>query len=296
MSNKTRHKFAVTLIVAALTLGALGIAGCGEAGDPTDTTAGPPDGSIVHPSGANEIVLQVSSGGGFVPVSWALTQVPEFTLYGDGTAIVTGPVIAIYPGPALPNLQTSRVSEKTMQAILSAAREAGLFASDVDYGQPQITDVPATVITVNAEGTTYLSNIYALGAEENAGGLSLEQQQARAAVSSLIGKLLDLTPFETGLQWSAYDYSSLAVFSVPVDPNIEPNPDDVQPNRLEWPLGDLATLGEAAQPDGYRRIVVSGDDLATLQPVLKEANQITIWTVGDREYNLYFRPLLPDEA
>jgi hypothetical protein len=295
MSSNAWRPFAVTLVVAALTLGAFGIAGCGEAGGPTGTTAGPSDGAIVHPSGANEVVLQVSSGGGFVPVSWTLTHVPEFTLYGDGTVIVTGPVYAIYPGPALPNLQTTRVSEETTQAILSAAREAGLFASNVDYGQPGITDMPVTAITVNAEGTTYLSSIYALGMEEGAGGLSLEQQQARAAVSDLAGRLMDLTAFHTGeLEWSAYDYSSLAVFSVPVDPNIEPNPDDVQPNRLEWPFGDV--LGEPVQPEGYRKILVSEDILAELRPVLGQANQITIWTVGDREYNLYFRPLLPNEA
>ena len=155
--------------------------------------------------------------------------------------------------------------------------------------------MPTTVITINAEGTSYRSGIYALGMEESAGGLSAEQEQARAAVSTLVGQLMDPTAFSTDeLQWSPYDFSALAVFSVPVDPSNEPNPDDVQPNRLEWPFGDV--LGEAVQPEGWRKIVVAEDMLDDLQPVLGQANQITIWTVGDREYNLYFRPLLPDEA
>ena len=105
---------------------------------------------LVTQGDRGEIVLQVTSGGGFVPIEYNLTLVPQFSLYGDGTVIVTGPVIAIYPGPALPNLQTARVSEETVQAILSAAREAGLFANDVDYGRPQITDVPTTIIAISA--------------------------------------------------------------------------------------------------------------------------------------------------
>ena len=52
---------------------------------------------------------------------------------------------------------------------------------------------------------------------------------------------------------------------------------------------------QAVQPEGFRKVVVSGDDLAKLQPLLGQATQITLWKSGDREYYLYFRPLLPDE-
>jgi hypothetical protein len=296
--HRTGRTLAVSVALLVLVVGgAYGLAGCGEGSDNGGvTTTGPAEGSITHPAGGNEVMLRVSTGGGFVPVEYNLTQLPEFTLYGDGTVIVTGPVIMIYPGPALPNLQTTTISEEAIQAILSAAREAGLFTNGVDYGQPQVTDLGTTTITVNADGTTYQADIYALGAESGAGGLTLEQQQARGAISDLTGKLLDLTAFETGeLQWTAYEYPALAVFSRTVDPGLDPGTDGVEPNRLEWPLGDLITIGEAVQPEGYRKVVISGEDLATLQPLLNEATQITIWTVGDSEYNLYFRPLLPDE-
>ena len=49
-------------------------------------------------------------------------------------------------------------------------------------------------------------------------------------------------------------------------------------------------------PQGFRGVVVSGDDLAKLRPLLVQATQITLWTSGDRQYNLSFRPLLPDES
>jgi len=295
----------VVLLALLLVAGAYGAAGCAEATGGTDTTAGPggtgttagPGGAIDHPSGAKELVLQVFAHDGFVPVEYHLTQLPHFSLYGDGTVIVTGPTIMIYPGPALPNLQVTTVSEEAVQEILSAAREAGLFQTDFDYGSLLITDMPVTTIVINADGASYTSNIYALGMDEGAEDLTMEQLQARAAVNELVGKLVDVTSFETGeLTWAPYEYSALAVFSVPVGPNNVPGSDDVQPNRLEWPLGGPDSLGDPIQPEGYSKAVVSGPDLVELQTVLGEATQITVWTVEDREYNMYFRPLLPDET
>ena len=43
---------------------------------------------IEHPTGANDIVLRMEQGGGFVPFELrSITQSPQFTLYGDGTVI-----------------------------------------------------------------------------------------------------------------------------------------------------------------------------------------------------------------
>ncbi len=287
----------LVLMISLCMYTAVGCGGRDGSSEATGTTTGSLEDSIIHPAGATEVVLRVTYEGGLVPVSSSLSHVPEFTLYGDGTVIVSGPVIAIYPGPAMPNLQAARISEDSIQAILSAARDAGLFASGVDYGQPGITDVATTTIIINAEGDTYRSDIYALGMEPETSGLTPAQQQAREAVGDLTGKLYDLTAFEPGeIGWGPYEYSALAVYSIAVDASQEPGPDDVQPNQLEWPLDDLASLGEPVQPEGYRRAVVSRDDLATLRPLLSEATQITVWTAGDREYNLHFRPLLPDES
>jgi hypothetical protein len=300
MSKHSPRIFTTAALAAVLALllglGVLGVAGCGEAGGTSDDTIGS-GGSVVHPTGKTELVLQVFSHDGFVPVSYSLTQLPGFSLYGDGTVVVTGPMIEIYPGPAMPNLQTTTISEEAVQAILSAAREIGLFANDVDYGQPGITDMPMTSIVINADKTTYRSDIYALRMESGAGGLTMEQQQARAAINDLSGKLGELTSFESGeIKWASYEYSALAVFSQAIDPSTTTDPTDIQPNRLQWPLGDLSTLGTAVQPEGYRKAVISGSDLAKLKPLLGEATQITVWTFGDREYNLYFRPLLPGET
>jgi hypothetical protein len=224
-----------------------------------------------------------------------MTHEPEFSLYGDGAVIETGVTTEIYPGPAVPNLQMTKISEDAIQEILSTAREVGLFENGVDYGQPGITDVGTTSITITAGGATYEAHIYALGFDAGPGNLTMQQQQARAAIQDFVGKLSDLTTFQPGeLVWSPYQFTKLAVFSTPSQ-GAPTDPNAVQPNRLEWPLGGVDSLGSPTDFNGWKKLVVSGADLAKLQSLLREATQITIWTVGDHEYTLYFRPLLPDE-
>ena len=53
--------------------------------------------AIGHPTSATGVVVRVSTGGGFVPVQVNLRALPSFTLYGDGTVVVPGPVIQISP-------------------------------------------------------------------------------------------------------------------------------------------------------------------------------------------------------
>jgi hypothetical protein len=268
--------------------------GDGGSGDGGGTsTTGAPGGKINHPLGGEDIVLQVVTGGGFVPIEYHLTLLPEFTLYGDGTVIVPGPVMTIYPGPALPNLQMTKMSEEAIQTLLTAAKEAGLFTNNVDYGTPAVFDVPSTSIVINAQGMTYRSDIYALGFEDG-GGLTLEQQQARAAINAFRGKLSTLAFTEEEYTWTRYDFSALAVFVRAIDPGFTPDPTDVQPNRLTWPLSDLAAGGQEVMP-GVRKLVVSGAELTKLKPLLAQATQITVWESGGKEYVLAFRPLLPGE-
>jgi len=263
---------------------------------PATSSTSLPAGAISHPTGADEVVLRVSTAGGLLAPLVAYTAVPEFTLYGDGRIVATGPTTQQYPQAALPNLQTAVVSEQDIQAILAAAKEAGLFQNGVDYGQPGVADVGTTTITVNADGMAYTSQIYALGFED-ASGLTAQQQQARAAVGDFTGKLGDPSAI-TGNQaaWEPYDFSALAVYSRPVDTTASTDQGGVQPNHLPWPLADLAAAGESLPaPGGLRKLVVTGDDLNLLKPLLDKATQITLWKSGDTEYNLSFRPLLPDE-
>jgi hypothetical protein len=243
--------------------------------------------------------MRVVTGGGFVPIQYNYTMVPEFTLYGDGRIIAPGPTTMQYPGAALPNLQTAKVSEDVIQEMLAAAKEAQLFRNGVDYGQPGVTDVGTTTITINAGGTTYKSAVYALGFDSAGGsGLTMQQQQERAAANDFRTKLTDPTNFSAPQPaWETYDFTALKVFSQAIDTTAETASTEVRPNHLPWPLADLATSGTAVEnAQGLRQLIVSGDDLATIKPLLQQATEITIWESGAAKYDLWLRPLLPDEA
>src|SRR5918999_4386655 len=151
------------LLLALLSLGLSACGGLrdgddlGPGGDPTD----PP--GIDHPTGPDQLVLRIDSGGGFVPPEFLLTDLPDLSLLGDGRLVVLGPQIEIYPGPALPNLQVRQLTRDGMQALLEAAREAGLFGPDAHYDNRCVADVPTTTFTLVAEGKTHMISAYALG-------------------------------------------------------------------------------------------------------------------------------------
>ena len=132
-----------TLAIALLI--PLTLAACGRLNDDNDGGSGGTGTTgatgIEHPAGADELVLRVATGGGFVPVEYNLKAVPGFSLFGDGRLIVQGPVIEIYPGPALPNLQVSQLTEEGVQAILEEGRAAGLLGSSTPVRRRVLDDV-----------------------------------------------------------------------------------------------------------------------------------------------------------
>jgi hypothetical protein len=67
---------------------------------------------------------------------------------------------------------------------------------------------------------------------------------------------------------------------------------------IEWPLEPpLDAFGEPIQnaPADTRCGVVTGEDLTTLLSAAGDANALTPWTGDGTDYQLIFRPLLPDE-
>ena len=154
---------------------ALALTGCQSlrdgAGDPPadDVAAGGSDEAPADPgpggvpAGVGAPVVQVWSGGGFVPVGWDFSQVPELTVYEDGTIITPGPQIRIYPGPLLPYVLVSQLDAADVEAIVAAARAAGLLTAAPDYGMPGVADLPTTHIAITVDGVTYEHAAYALG-------------------------------------------------------------------------------------------------------------------------------------
>lgn len=286
MRTKT---LATALLVPALILSA-----CGRL---NDNDGGGGAGGIEHPAGADQLVLRVATGGGFVPIEYNLRALPGLSLFGDGRLIVEGPVIEIYPGPAMPNLQVSRLTEEGIQAILEEARKAGLLGPDKSYDYPCVADLPTTTFTVVAEGRTHSVSAYALGFEGEdmgqCGDVDVEARTKLLEFSQKVGDVRSWLPEGSVGPEEEYTPTEMRVYvqTYRGDPELE------QPS-IVWPLGSsLAAFGE---PDPnlseVRCGVVGGEDLLVLLPEARSANQLTPWTSDHgAQHGLIFRPLLPDE-
>jgi hypothetical protein len=246
--------------------------------------------AISHPTAATRVVLRVSSGGGFVTPQTNLRAIPSFTLYGDGTVIVPGAVIQIYPGPAISPLVRSRLSERQVQALLRRAARAGLLGRGaIDYGTVGVSDMPTTTLLVNAGGKHLERAAYALGATAGGNGLSDAQARARQALARFIAGL------PHGLSGALYTPRAVAVYAGPVTGPAQPGA-----NRIDWPLKrNLATAGTRVSSGlSYRCISVGGADAKVLLARLRTANELSRWTTPaapGKSYELIARPLLPDE-
>jgi hypothetical protein len=287
----------IGVAIAAVAMLGSACGGVGNDGSASGGTGASGTTGIEHPTGANDLILGVAYQGGFVAYEYTLGTTPFWSLFGDGTLIVPGPQIEIYPGPALPNLTATPVSEDGIQAILQAAWDAGLMDGDANYGDMCIADAANTVFTTTADGTTTVVSAYALDVGEPPGTCGNgEDADARATLAAFQAKLTDLQSWlPNGSLGSErpYDPTEVRVYVLPYQEDSE-----LPQDPIGWPLETpLDSFGEPIDnaPSDTRCGVVTGDSLTTLLEAAKDANALTPWTSGGTDYHLIFRPLLPDE-
>jgi hypothetical protein len=289
---------------ALLVLPLLLATACGrEAG----TTGDGPVPSI-ESKGPNDLVLQVSTGGGFVPVELHLAGMPQFSLYGDGRVITQGPQILIFPGPALPNLLVRRISAEGVTELLEAAQKAGLTGPNRNFDQAAnlVADAPTTTFTFTTDDGTHQTSVYAIDFVKDVGNLSRQEREAVDALAGLDRFLTDLEgrlPKGSVGTEEAYRPDELRVYVAERDaPPADEPPADAPPEEpaqpsMEWPLpAPLSEFGQPADPAGYRCGSITGSELETVLSAAGKANQSTPWTSGGKTYAVIFRPLLPEES
>ena len=271
----------------------LSLSACADA--PVDPGAG--DG-VEHSTAPDDVLVRIGSEGGFTPIEWTYTNIPSFALYGDGTLVLPGAQIEIYPSPALPAISSRRVDEPGIQAILEETLDAlATIPGDLnDLGFMVVADVPTTVITVSAGGVDRTIRAYGLAEQlERPEGMPEEEYRARVRLQELVTKLGTLETWlpegSLGAE-AAYEASGARLFVGKyrkVDLPQDPSP---------WPLesANLATFGETTDDLGlYRCGVVEGSEWTTVREAASRANQLTPWTDAGTKFSILFRPLLPDE-
>jgi hypothetical protein len=276
------------LLLVALSLFGAACGRLNDAGGNGDGTAA----GIPHPVGPDDLIVRWEFVGGFTSPEITLTRIPAFSLYGDGKLVTEGPQTEIYPGPALPNLLVQRISEDGVQAILAAARDAGLTNGDASYPNPCVADAPDTRFTVVADGRTSVVTAGALGI--GGGGCQASDPQATKRLSAFLeqlGTLPSWLPAGSVGSEQSFTPTGLAIYVH----NYTPDP-QLQESPVAWPGSALARAGDAvdAVPD-LRCAVVDGTDVPTVLKAASSANQLTPWTSNGRDFGIIFRPLLPDE-
>lgn len=273
------------------------LAACSAAGDGPPSTP-----TIDHPTGT-ALVFGVTTSGGFVGPDTQLTTVPSFTLTGDGRVIVPGPQVAIYPGPALPNLQVRTLTPAGMNQVLGRISDSGAFSESrrLSGASMVVADAPDTVFTLNADGREVVVSVYALGfltdGDQLPPGFPAEeiafQQQLIALETALADPDSWLGADAWAGQWQAEQPEALRLLVTNVD-GVTPDPLAGDPHP--WPLaGDAATFGEPATYAANRCGVVSGADADAWWGALGESNQLTWWSSNGHLYQVSPRSLLPYE-
>jgi hypothetical protein len=269
-----------------LLLPALLLASCAEPGG-NNPGEGPADSYA-----PDDVVVRAEYVGGFVPVEYLVTRLPRVSVYGDGRVITQGPVPAIHPGPALPNVLVQRISAAGVDELVRLAISAGVGHGD-DFGSPLVADAASTRLAVLTDDGPRETTVYALELDDQT--LTPGQRASRQRLQQFVEKLTDL-PATLGatevLEPKPYVPVALAVLSRPAaDPASDPQP------AIAWPGPALPGEPLGGGPVDLMCLNVTGPDVtAVLDAAAWPTNAQAPWEWDGQRYTLLFRPLLPDES
>jgi hypothetical protein len=249
-----------------------------------------------RPTEADEAVLVISRLKVGDDPGTRLAALPVAALYGDGRVIRSGAQVAVEPAPALPSLQVTTLDSAGVDAVLAKAGEAGLVGADRELRMPTEADPTITAFDVFLNGQrrrTIVESLAEIAPDDPR--LPPASQAERAAMNAVVAMLTDpASNLATNIVGEDAVYAPTAVGVLIAPAGGAPAAGGTP---VEWPLDDLATIGEPVQGAAdLRCVVVEGEDLTTLEPLASGANQETTWTSGGASYTLRFRPLLPGET
>jgi hypothetical protein len=262
-----------------------GLAACGERGAATTS----PSTARSVPAAADGLVLRAEYTGGFVSPSATTGRLPLVSVYADGRVLSEGPVAAIYPGPALPNVQVTTIDRGKVQGLVDQAMASGV-ADTSDLGMPPLADAPSTRFTVVTAAHTYVREAYALSETPAKGaGLTEEQQAARSKLSDLLTALTDTSAGQDSAPYAPAGIAALAT------PWLDRQDGLTQPD-VPWPGPALPGEPMGGLP-GLHCVTATGDQAQALLTAAGSATAATPWVTPDgSRWTVTFRPLLPDES
>jgi hypothetical protein len=245
-----------------------------------DSTTAPGGQPIEHPTGTDEVVVEISYEGGFMPAEAIFAQLPTLLVTGDGRHFTLGPVPAVYPGPLLPNVQVEALGEVDVQRLLGLAAEHGLF-TEREYESPDnIADAPDTVVTIHANGETYIHRAYALGIGSGLDDAGEEGDRAE------LQAFVEAARFELdqGSETVAFEPETYLLRATPVT---DLTGFELPPTVVDWPAVGISLA------DASDCLAVPAD---TVGDLFAGANQLTFFVEDDVTYHVAAKPQLAGDA
>jgi hypothetical protein len=250
----------------------------------TPTASSPSNSATATPVGA-ELLLEVTTEGGFIAPSARLGQLPTVVVDTAGDIYTPDPN---FSGLKLILQATVRdVGPNGAAKIVAAMRAAGL--DTVSYRGGPAADAGVTVFTAQIDGEEVVNRITAGGP----GGPGRPGASSNPAID-LLSRLVD--PNET---WGAADVANASytpsAFKIYAAPS-----STTGGTTVEWPLSpSLAKFGTPSTPDfgvsGVRTGVAFGDDATKIAAAFANASADTLVTSDNEVYQVWIRPLLPPE-
>jgi hypothetical protein len=295
MPNRRLPLLAVALLAVAACAPAAAPSGSPGSSPPSPSPSSAPPGTVDHPTGATDVVLRYEEGGGFAPVEFFITNLPIFTLYGDGSILFRNPEDQ---PPADENfflrynpLKAAKLSEEQVQEVLDfAINQGGLGVARNQYDNPQMADAGSATFTLRAGGAEKFVTIYGL-LETGAEGPDAIARRAFIALAERLRNFDDNGAYPT----VAYDppaYRAYLQETTGVVARSHPWP---------WPALTIADFPAPKDPNGAlvfpQRILTPAEVAAIgLGDLRGGAQGIYLNGPDGKEYSLSIRPLLPGES
>jgi len=227
----------------------------------TDTTDGSESGSvgdvtIEWNTDPEEIIAQYGIFGGF-RMRPSATELPQWTLYGDGTVVwtqegepTTGFTTKVWIG---------KLSESEMRALLTTVSDSGFWELDDRYSDDMIADATSSVLIVNLVDQAKQVLVYPAGREDSP-----------AAFNAVMEQLLQTKPADSA-EFAPTEFT----FTAQSLGRLDEMPADAQPSFKDWTVegvvladsvnGQSVTAEQAEAIQGFvdaNGIIVAEDGVA----------------------------------
>jgi hypothetical protein len=243
-----------------LTVATLLLAACGEPGLANTLKLNDDPASVL---------LIVKDEGGFVPIEFIVGQGPRMVLLRDGTLIVSGPQIEIFPQPLLPNYQAILLGEEDMLFVLEELDALGFNEIEDELNNEaanMVADASTTITTFYNQDGPHTFSVYALG---------IGAPVTDGRVPILANLVEHLSQFGFSQPGAAYEWEALEVLAGVSQVPAEPDFANIQPWPLDVGFDEMTDIGF-----GWRCASYEGPEAKTLLGLFAGANLVTNWDDG----------------